>query len=121
MVDDTVSWEKHAPISCSTVYGSEQLLIELLPKSADDTFFCELLQVLKQVNAKVADVRDVWMNDEVWLSFNSDVGPFLVTKDIWDLVFIMAPENEAAIPKIAEALRANAQFQSEVVDFDEYR
>jgi hypothetical protein len=100
-------------------HGSTKLLIELLPKTADQTFFDELLLVLRQVNAKVADVHDVWMNDEVWLSFDSDVGPFLVTKDIWGLVFIMASENQAAILRIADALRANPQFQSEVADFDE--
>jgi hypothetical protein len=101
-------------------YGSKELLIELLPETADQAFFGELLVVLKQVNANVTDVLDLWMNDEVLLSFESDLGPFLVSKDIWDFVFIMAPENQPAILKIEQALRANAQFQSEVVDFNQY-
>jgi hypothetical protein len=57
-------------------YGSKELLIELLPESADQAFFGELLGVLKQVNANVTDVLDLWMNDEVLLTFESDLGPF---------------------------------------------
>lgn len=100
-------------------YGSKELLIELLPESANQVFLDDLLGVLNQVNAKVTDMQDLWMNDEVLLSFESDLGPFVVSKDVWDFVFIMAPGNQPAILKIEQSLHANAQFQREVVDFDQ--
>jgi len=102
-------------------YGSTELLIEFQLKSAHQAFFDELLKVLKQLNGKVSNVSDVWMNDEVSLHFDSDAGPFLVSKDIWDFVWIMAPKNQNAILKIEEALRTYAQFQQEFVDFEEYK
>ena len=46
-------------------YGSKELLIELLPKSADQVFLDELFGILDQLNAKVKDAQDLWMNDEV--------------------------------------------------------
>jgi len=101
-------------------YGSKELLIELLPESANQAFFDELLEVLKQVNAKVIDVLDLWMNDEVLLTFEGDLGSFMVSKDIWDFVFIMAPDNQPAILKIEKALCANARFHTELVDFSKY-
>ncbi len=101
-------------------YGSGKLLIELLPASADEAFFGELLEVLKQVNARMTDVCDLWVNAEVLLSFDSDLGSFLVSKDVWDSVFIMASENQPVVLKIADALGTYSQFQREVVDFSEY-
>jgi hypothetical protein len=102
-------------------YGSKELLIELLPESANQVFLDDLLGVLSQVNAKVTSMQDLWMNDEVLLSFESDLGPFVVSKDIWDVVFILAPGNQPAILKIEQALHANSQFQKEIVDFDQYK
>jgi hypothetical protein len=102
-------------------YGSKDLLIELLPKSADEAFFGELFGILKRVNAKVADVSDLWMNGEVLLNCDSDYGQFMVSKDIWDLVFIMADKNQPVIAKIDELLRENGRFLSEAVDYKQYR
>lgn len=101
-------------------YGSKELLIELLPKSADQVFLDELFGVLRQANATVKDVQDLWVNDEVLMSFESDWGPFEVSKNIWDFVFILAPENQPVILKIDQAMQANPQFQKETVDFDQY-
>ena len=78
-----------------------------------------LHRVLKQVNAKVTGVEDVWMTDEVLHSFDSDLGPFVVSTNPWDVINT-APENQTAILRIAEVLGANVQFQNEVVDFEEY-
>lgn len=102
-------------------YGSTELLIELLPKSADKAFDAELMKVLEQLNGKVTDTDELWMNDEVVLNFVSDVGPFEVSISSWDIVFIHAPNNQNAIVKIEEALQANAKFQQEIVDFEQYK
>jgi hypothetical protein len=101
-------------------YGSKELLIEILPESADEAFLGDLFGILRQVNAKVADVSDLWMNDEVLLKFDSDCGQFVVSKDVWNVVFIMAAENQPAIAQIDGLLRESGRFFGEVVDYQQY-
>jgi hypothetical protein len=102
-------------------YSSQKLLIELTPKEADKAFLGELLAALRGINANVADIGDLWMNDEVILILESDFGPFLISKDIWNFVFVMAPDNQPVIPKIDEALAKSNLFQKEPVDHKNYR
>lgn len=97
-------------------YGSKALLVEIIPDTADDDFMTALRIALKELNLKVTNVADLWMNDEVLLSFESDLGAFDLSKDIWNLVFILAPENQPLIKKVDELLTMSGQFQKEMGD-----
>ena len=55
-------------------YGSDELLIELLPKNADKAFMDALLSHLKEIELKIESVEDLWMNDEVILKCESKEG-----------------------------------------------
>jgi len=92
-------------------YGSRELLIEFAPRAADQEFFAHLLDVLEEIGPRVRDAQDLWMNGEVLLHCESDHGDFVISKDIWDFVFIMAPGSPTVIARIDEALSRNARFR----------
>lgn len=102
-------------------YGSKELLIELLPKDADEVFLDTLFACLQQINVKVQDICNLWINDEVVFKCDSDFGSFEVSKDIWGFVFIMSSSNQSVIIKIDNILRSSGQFQSENIDYKQYR
>lgn len=102
-------------------YGSTELLIEIQLEPADQSFSTELKKVLKQLNGRGSELSLLSSLSDAVYDFNSDAGPFSITIDIWDIVFITAPNNQSAILKIAEVLRTNAQFEQEIVEFDEYK
>lgn len=101
-------------------YGSDELLIELLPETADQAFFEALFSVLRQMHTKVDDIFDLWVNNEVMLRCESDHGPFVISKDVWGFVFIMALENQEAIVEIEKALGQSGRFRREMVNDDDY-
>ncbi len=101
-------------------YGTHELLIQFAPKAADQEFFAHLLGVLDEIGTRVRDIQDLWMNDEVFLHCESDHGNFIVSTDIWDLVFIMAPGNQAVIVRIDEALSRSDSFQKAPVHEEDY-
>lgn len=102
-------------------YGSNKLLIELLPKNADKAFMDTLLNNLKEIELKIESIEDLWMNDEVMLKCESKEGKFLITKDVWDFVFIMDAENSNVINEIDKILNRSDLFQKEHVDFSDYK
>ena len=60
------------------------------------------------------------MNDEFIFEFNSDIGSFLITKDVYDLVFIMAGSNPHCIEKINALLLKDERFEKIDVDPGSY-
>ena len=101
-------------------YGSKKLLIELIPKNADKAFMDALLSRLKELELKIESVEDLWMNDEVILKCESKDGKFLISKDVWDLVFIMDAENPNVINEIDRILNESDLFRKEIVDYSDY-
>lgn len=104
-------------------YYSGTLLIEMMPDPPDianEDFFDQLLGAIKQINAKLVTIQDLWMNDEVLLTFNSDMGSFTASKDIWGIVFIMADGNQEVLLKIDAMLQESSLFLQELVDYKQY-
>jgi hypothetical protein len=101
-------------------YRSRELLIELTPTSANQEFWDQLLNGLQSIRANILGVEDLWLNDEVLLSCNSNFGNFIISADVWGMVFIMAPENQFVIQKIDEALQSIPGFRKLLVDPEEY-
>jgi hypothetical protein len=61
------------------------------------------------------------MNDEVLYSIRSALGEFTLSRDIWNLAFIIANHNQDCISKINELLVADSRFEKIEVDFDDYK
>src|SRR5204862_5649726 len=92
-------------------YGSENLLIEFISGVENETFGTDFFDAIKEINPKLVDLEDLWMNDEILCNVNSDFGPFTLTKDIWDLAFIMADDNQSCIARINNLLQSNDKFE----------
>lgn len=86
----------------------------------NNDFLHQLLLSLSSLEPKFVDVQDVWMNDEVILSVESSMGNFLLSKDIWDMAFIMADNNQPVLYKIDEILSVDNYFDKIPVDFNEF-
>jgi hypothetical protein len=102
-------------------YQSKQLLIEFVLKAVDDEFLECFYQTLEPIHPQQIKVTDLWMNDEVMIMFESDLGGFEMSIDNYGDVFIMAPINQAVIIKIDELISSHDAFEKLEVDMDEYK
>jgi len=94
-------------------HNSQELLIEFSISDDEKLFTDFLIQALKPLNANVKESTDLWMNDEVILTIRSDIGQFDLSIDNWGFAFIMAENNQAAIPQIDMCLNSNDLFVKE--------
>lgn len=102
-------------------YQSQNLLIEIFSGVENDYFLTDLLDSIAAINPKIDKVSDLWMNDEILMDVNSDLGSFLISKDIWDFAFIMSDHNQECIQQINFLLSENKNFQKIEVDFENYK
>ena len=102
-------------------YGSEELLLEFYQGVENGTFYSDLFETISELNPKVESIEDLWMNDEVLLNVNSDIGSFILSKDIWDFAFIMAEKNQKCLEKINMILLISDLFEKVEVDFEAYK
>jgi hypothetical protein len=101
-------------------YQSKLYLIEFFLKEVDDEFLETFILSLESLHPKQIKVTDVWVNDEIVIEFDSDIGVFEMNIDNYGEVFIMAPNNQQVIVKIDEILNEDENFSKLVVDLDEY-
>ena len=73
------------------------------------------------IHPKFESIQDLWMNDEVIFTVDSDHGQFLLSKDNWDFALIMAEDNQSCILSIDKILSSNSIFKKEEVDFNDYK
>jgi len=97
-------------------YGSEKLLLHFFSGVENENFLHHLLKAIEDVHPQLLNLKDVWMNDEIKLSFQSVMGGFLISKDIWDMVFIMADNNQAVFHKINALLNVDSNFEKISID-----
>jgi hypothetical protein len=102
-------------------YKSQDLLIEIVSGAEDEYFLTDLLDSLSEINPKVDKMNDLWMNDEIEIEVSSDIGLFYVSKDIWDLAFIMSDNNQECINKINLILLKDKNFHKAEVNFEDYK
>jgi hypothetical protein len=102
-------------------YGSDPLLLEFTVDSPDVEIEKDLFEAIKELDPIVEDLQDLWMNDEVVITVSCSKGGFILTKDIWGLVFIMAGQNQPCIMAINEILERSEMFVREEVDYSLYR
>lgn len=101
-------------------YKSQKLLIEIFNGVENEDFFSEFFDSIVEINPKVDRINDLWMNDEYILDIKSDIGSFSISKDIWDLAFIMT-ENQECLNQINLLLLKDQNFQKIEVNFDDYK
>lgn len=101
-------------------YKSQKLLIEIFSGVENEDFFSEFFDSIVEINPKVDRINDFWMNDEYILDIKSDIGSFSISKDIWDLAFIMT-ENQECLNQINLLLLKDQNFHKIEVNFDDYK
>lgn len=102
-------------------YKSQKLLIEIFSGVEDECFLTDLLDSVTEINPKVDKINDLWMNDEIFMEVSSDLGSFSISKEIWDLAFIMSDNNQECITRINLLLSENKNFQKVEVNFEDYK
>jgi hypothetical protein len=102
-------------------YGSDNLLIEIFNGVENEAFAGDLFDAIKEINPKLAGREDLWMNDEILYTINSDLGQFTLSKDIWDLAFIMADDNQSGVLQINNLLLNDERFEKIEVDFNDFK
>ena len=101
-------------------YDSGNLLIEFISGVEKVSFEPDLFEALKKLEPLLIEQQDLWMNDETLFLLESNVGSFSISKDIWDLAFIMS-EDQNCIVKINELLLTDQKFEMIDVDHKKYR
>ena len=101
-------------------YGSENLLIEFINYSDGDTLNTDFLDALKELNPEVKSLNDLWVNDELIYTIDSNLGSFTFSIDTWGFAFIIADDNQLCITRIAELLLSDNRFHKIEVDPAKY-
>ena len=102
-------------------YGSNNLLIEFISGVESKNFGEDLFDAIKEINPKILGQTDLWMNDEFIYEINSNNGHFMLSKDIWDMAFIMSEDNQPCISIIDQILIRDKRFEKIEVDYNKYK
>ncbi|MCS4240161.1 hypothetical protein M2306_001782 [Myroides gitamensis] len=102
-------------------YGSEKLLIEIFIGLEKEEFLSDLLDAIKILKPEVIDFEDLWMNDEISINVNSEMGEFIVSKDTWGFVFLMSENNQECLFLINSILEIAENFEKVEIDFENYK
>jgi hypothetical protein len=97
-------------------YGSDKLIIEFITGVANKNFGRDFLDAIKEISPKVAEQDDLWINDEILYLVYTNLGSFTLSKDVWDLAFIIGENNQICLIKINDLLTKDKRFEK--VDFD---
>ena len=99
-------------------HDSENLLIEFISGVENADFGKDIFDAIKNISPKIIGQEDLWMNDEVLYSVDSTFGIFTLSKDVWNLAFIMNENNQPVLTKINELLIKDDRFQKIEVNSD---
>lgn len=102
-------------------YKSQELLIDIFDGAESDNFNSDLLSAIDELNPRMIDILDFWMNDDIIMTFDSDAGQFTISKDIWGFAFIMAESNQEVLARINSILENSEMFEKVEVDFENYK
>ncbi|WP_289664422.1 hypothetical protein [Flavobacterium panacagri] len=102
-------------------YQSKELLIAIFSGAESESFLFDFLHIIREINPKTTDILDLWMNDEILMTYNSEIGEFTISKDIWGFAFIMADDNQDGLYKINSILEKSELFEKVEVDFENYK
>lgn len=96
-------------------------MLEFFAGLENEDFLDDVLQAITEIQPKLLDAQDIWMNDEIMLTYQSTQGDFLISKDIWDFAFIMTDNNQPVLYKIDQLLQQHPKFTKVAMDFTAYK
>lgn len=102
-------------------YQSDDLLIDVFDGAERVTFIQDFMSAINELKPKMIDIVDLWMNDEVLMTIDSEAGQFIISKDIWGFAFVMAENNQNCLVKINSILENAEMFEKIEVDFENYK
>ena len=102
-------------------YGVKTLLIDIFFGAESEDFIMDFINTINSINPKSISVNDIWMNDEVFLEIDSDIGIFQISKDNWGFGFIMSNTNQKVLFVIDKILQNDSKFLKVEVDPDKYK
>ncbi|BDU24385.1 hypothetical protein [Flavobacterium sp. GSB-24] len=102
-------------------YKSEELLIDIFNGAENESFIPDFVHAIQELKPKMIDILDLWMNDEVLMTYDSEIGSFTISKDIWGFAFIMAENNQDGLARIDSILEQSELFEKVQVDFENYK
>jgi hypothetical protein len=102
-------------------YQSKDLLIAIFDGAESESFNSDFLNVIAEIQPKMIDILDLWMNNEVLMTFDSVAGQFTISKDIWGFAFVMAENNQEGLTRINSILECSELFEKVEVDFENYK
>lgn len=92
-------------------YGSEKLLIEFFHGTENNSFLSDFLSIISKLKPKIAETTDLWVNDEILININSEIGESIISKDKWGFAFLMTENNQECVSEINSILEINEIFE----------
>ena len=102
------------------VYGGDTLLLEFYAEGGFEAFIETLFEVLAPLQPEVVKTELVLLN-ELLFTVNSRMGKFTLSKDPYDLVFILSDEQQDCLQEADRLLQLDPRFVKEEADFTAYR
>lgn len=91
-------------------YNSGEALIEFVKGTESDGVFSNVFSAISSVRPTVSNICELWKNNEMIVDVSSDLGHFLLQKDVNNHSRIVFRRNAGGIDKIDQLLAANPMF-----------
>jgi hypothetical protein len=91
-------------------YNSGEALIEFVKGTESDGIFSNVFSALSSVHPSISNICELWKNNEMIVDVNSDLGHFLLQKDVNNHSRIVFRRNAGSIDKIDQLLAASPMF-----------
>lgn len=102
-------------------YGVKTLLIDIFFGAENENFFDDFINAINSIHPQIKELNDVWMNDEVFLKMDSDMGSFDISKDNWGFAFIISNMNQNVLFVIDKILQNDKEFLKVEANYDNYK
>lgn len=90
---------------------SENFIIEFFQLDDADDLVYTLLDLLRDIKAKVKRIPENSFDDEYQLEVATDIGKFRISRQAFDGVLIFSEENNTALEKLNALLSHDGRFE----------
>ena len=102
-------------------YGVKTLLIDIFFGAENEDFFTDFINAIISIHPQIKSVNDVWMNDEINLEMDSDMGSFEISQDNWGFAFIISNMNQNVLFVIDKILQNDEKFLKVEINYKKYK
>jgi hypothetical protein len=92
-------------------FGNSNLLIEFITGVEEQSFGKDLMHAIQDIHPQISGKEDLWMNDEILYTVNSDFGKFTLSRDSWGSAFILDDNNNSCVVEINNLLLKDIRFE----------